>query len=194
MDPADNLNLIQPVNPWTGNQWQFYTEYFQWQPTRNSNSESYPIPAGDHLRGTLVYNANDDSYLLTQTHMEAGRTSSQVVQCQSGKKYTLPYVVFEKTWACKDYPQDGKVEFYDIVAQCDGIDCADEIQWKAVNMVDMCDFNTHITEGTRRNISITWDPTMNSVYDDWSEEDLFAHNVQSSGASYHRLVPQQKRH
>jgi hypothetical protein len=31
MDPADNLNLIQPVNPWGGDSWSMYTEYFQWR-------------------------------------------------------------------------------------------------------------------------------------------------------------------
>eukprot|EP01052_Picozoa_sp_SAG31_P059281 SAG31_NODE_18601_length_630_cov_0.772128_1_plen_36_part_10 len=36
MDPADNLNLIQPVNPWTGRSWSAYTEYFQWSPEHNS--------------------------------------------------------------------------------------------------------------------------------------------------------------
>ena len=34
MDPADNLNLIQPVNPWSsgflkGGNWAAYTEYYQ---------------------------------------------------------------------------------------------------------------------------------------------------------------------
>ena len=38
LDPQDNLNLIQPVNPWLGDSWAFYTEYFQWRPVHNSNS------------------------------------------------------------------------------------------------------------------------------------------------------------
>merc|ERR1719198_2642851 len=46
MDPNDNLNLIQPVNPWLGRGWSMYTEYFQWSPTHNSNSKSYDIEAG----------------------------------------------------------------------------------------------------------------------------------------------------
>jgi hypothetical protein len=25
-DTTDNLNLIQPVNPWLGNEWQIYNE------------------------------------------------------------------------------------------------------------------------------------------------------------------------
>lgn len=27
IETSDNLNLIQPVNPWTGNEWQIYNEY-----------------------------------------------------------------------------------------------------------------------------------------------------------------------
>ena len=65
-DPADNLNLIQPVNPWSGDSWSMYTEYFQWSPTRNSNSEQRSVEAGQTLHGSLVYSEADDSYTLTQ--------------------------------------------------------------------------------------------------------------------------------
>ena len=30
IEASDNLNLIQPVNPWVGDSWQIYNEYFQW--------------------------------------------------------------------------------------------------------------------------------------------------------------------
>merc|ERR1711990_37757 len=57
MDPADNLNLIQPVNPWQGGifggHWSMYTEYFQWSPTHNSNSPSKNVEAGRTLKGSL---------------------------------------------------------------------------------------------------------------------------------------------
>ena len=43
MDPADNLNLIQPVNPWVGDSWEIYNEYFQWSPTNNKNSGSHTV-------------------------------------------------------------------------------------------------------------------------------------------------------
>jgi hypothetical protein len=106
MDPADNLNLIQPVNPWSRTAWSMYTEYYQWSPTHNSNSRSYSASAGDVLTGSLVYNATIDSYTLTQTNTNTGDVSSQVVACQDGKEYTVPYVVYEKTFACADYPPD----------------------------------------------------------------------------------------
>ena len=32
IDASDNLNLLQPVNPWMGNEWLIYNEYFQWSP------------------------------------------------------------------------------------------------------------------------------------------------------------------
>ena len=79
MDPADNLNLVQPVNPWMGNGWSMYTEYFQWSPEHNSNSKSYDVAAGSTLHGAVVYQPESDSYLLTQTAVETGDVSSQVV-------------------------------------------------------------------------------------------------------------------
>jgi len=53
MDPTDNLNLVQPVNPWSGYSWSMYTEYFQWSPEHNSNSRSYSVKAGDILHGRI---------------------------------------------------------------------------------------------------------------------------------------------
>ena len=91
MDPDDNLNLIQPVNPWTGSSWSFYTEYYQWKPTHNSNSDSYPAKGGQTLHGSLIYDASSDSYFLNQTLVDTGVSSTQTVPCQDGKKYTVPY-------------------------------------------------------------------------------------------------------
>ena len=56
------------------------------------------------LHGTLQYSASDDSYTLTQTNTNSGQSSTQVVACQNGKKFIIPYVVFEKVWPCNDYP------------------------------------------------------------------------------------------
>eukprot|EP01097_Dermamoeba_algensis_P007324 TRINITY_DN461_c0_g1_i4.p1 TRINITY_DN461_c0_g1~~TRINITY_DN461_c0_g1_i4.p1 ORF type:complete len:147 (+),score=24.27 TRINITY_DN461_c0_g1_i4:59-499(+) len=66
MDPADNLNLIQPVNPWSGSGWSMYTEYYEWDTGYNSNSDSYDVNSGQTLHGTLVYIPSTDSYNLTQ--------------------------------------------------------------------------------------------------------------------------------
>lgn len=109
MDPGDNLNLVQPVNPWLGSGWSMYTEYFQWTPEHNSNSDQFDVAPGMTLRGSIVYMPSSDSYTLTQTALETGDVSSQVVKCQDGKKFTIPYVVYEKVFPCRDYPPDGIV-------------------------------------------------------------------------------------
>ena len=164
MDPSDNLNLIQPVNPWGGSSWSMYTEYYQWSPTHNSNSRSYSVEAGQTLRGSLEYDNATDSYTLSQTILETGKVSSQVVECQSGKKYVLPYVVYEKTFPCADYPPDEEVLFYDISAECDGgADCTDELVWETAVKDANCDMAAHVLSST--SISITWNTSAASRYD-----------------------------
>ena len=70
MDPSDNLNLIQPVNPYSsgffGGGWSMYTEYFQWSPQDNSNSKSHTVKSVQTLHGSLDYDASSDSYTLSQ--------------------------------------------------------------------------------------------------------------------------------
>lgn len=173
MDPADNLNLIQPVNPWLGNSWVGYTEYFQWSPEDNSNSNQINVKAGQTLHGVLDYDSSGDSYTLTQTVVETGSKSSQVVKCQNGKKYTVPYVVYEKVWPCADYPPDGKVTFNNIKAECDGKDCTKDIQWAAKVKDDNCNMAAHIS--TDGSISITWDTSLSSKYN-YTRTELFDRN------------------
>lgn len=50
---------------------------------------------------------------------------------QNGKKYILPYVVYEKVWRCEDYPPDGIVTFVNISVECDGSDCTDKVAWES---------------------------------------------------------------
>ena len=173
MDPADNLNLIQPVNPWGGSAWSIYTEYFQWKPTHNSNSKSVAVAAGDVLHGTLLYDNSTDSYTLSHEHVQSGETSTQVVKCQDGKKFTVPYVVYEKAFPCNRYPPDEIVTFYDIKVECDYRDCASEMLWEAKNFDNKhCDMQAHIAPGNQ-NISITWDTTAASKLDGLSDAALF---------------------
>jgi hypothetical protein len=175
MDPADNLNLLQPVNPWGGSSWSMYTEYFQWRPTHNSNSRQHPVKAGQTLHGSIVYDASSDAYTVTQTIVETGVSSSQVVPCQSGKKFTVPYVVYEKTWPCASYPPDGKVTFRDIVAECDGKDCTSDIKWAAKVEDANCDMKAVISSNTE--ISLTWDTSMASKYDNYTRAQLHKKNA-----------------
>lgn len=177
MDPDDNLNLIQPVNPWGQGAWSMYTEYYQWSPTHNSNSRSYTVKAGQTLHGSLVYDDKSDSYTLTQTIVETGDTSTQVVACQNGKKYTLPYVVYEKTWTCADYPPDEIVTFRDIYIECDGTDCTAATEWEGKVKDDNCNMAAHIAQNsTATEISITWDTSLSSKYDSLSADELVLHN------------------
>eukprot|EP00038_Savillea_parva_P006838 m.166238 g.166238 ORF g.166238 m.166238 type:complete len:256 (-) comp12661_c0_seq1:162-929(-) len=190
MDPADNLNLIQPVNPWGGGQWVGYTEYFQWSPVHNSNSNQIPVKAGQTLHGSLKYNEASDSYTLTQTNVDTGTSSTQNVPCQSGKKYILPYVVYEKLFPCGDYPPDGIVTFTNITAECDGVDCTKSIRWDAKVKDANCNMKANIKSPTE--ISITWDTSAPSKYDNYTEAELFdlnyhgwATNVPSIKAPQH---------
>lgn len=172
MDPADNLNLIQPVNPWLGSApWGMYTEYFQWSPEQNSNSPQRDVKAGQTLHGSLKYVASSDSYVLYQEVVETGVVSTQTVKCQSGKKYTVPYVVYEKTFPCRDYPPDGVVTFFNISADCDGTDCTKDLGWQSKVKDPNCNMKANInTDGT---ISITWDTSMASKYDNMTDVELF---------------------
>lgn len=182
MDPADNLNLIQPVNPWGGSSWSMYTEYYQWSPTKNSNSAQYAVKAGYTLHGKLLYSAASDAYTLSQTIVETGQTSSQVVPCQSGKKYTIPYIVYEKTWPCANYPPDEVVTFRNIVAECDGVDCTNAIKWAAAVKDANCNMQANIINQTE--ISITWSTKLPSAYDNRTVEELVSLNAKGWGERF----------
>jgi C1A family cysteine protease len=176
MDPDDNLNLLQPVNPWMGSSWSMYTEYFQWSPEDNSNSRSHSVEAGQTLQGSIIYDESSDSYTIKQTIVETGASSSQVVKCQNGKKFVVPYVVYEKTWQCGVYPPDGKVTFRDISVECDGKDCTKEVQWQAKVEDTNCNMQAHI-DSEHNEISITWDTSATSRYDNFTESELVAKNA-----------------
>ena len=175
MDPMDNLNLIQPVNPWSGSAWSMYTEYYQWSPTHNSNSKQVPVKSGQTLHGSMTYDASSDSYFLNQTIVETGVSSTQTVKAQNGKKYRLPYIVYEKTFPCKDYPPDEVVTFRDIVAECDGKTCTNDIKWAAKVKDANCDMKANIISNTE--ISITWNTKASSRYDSFNEKELFQLNA-----------------
>lgn len=174
MDPGDNLNLLQPVNPWGGDSWSMYTEYFQWSPEDNSNSQAYDVQPGQTLHGSITYNSQSDAYTIKQTIVETGKTSSQVVKCQSGKKFTVPYVVYEKVWGCGNYPPDDKVTFTNIKVECDGKDCTSQVQWAAKVKDSNCNMQANVESSSQ--ISITWDHTAASLYDGVSEEELIRKN------------------
>ena len=69
-------------------------------------------------------------------------------------------------------PPDGIVTFRNITVACDGVpDC--RINWAAKVEDDNCNMRAHIGES---NISITWDTSAPSKYDNVSYEELHARN------------------
>jgi hypothetical protein len=79
IDASDNLNLLQPVNPWLGNQWVIYEEYFQWSPEHNENSPQHTVKAKDLLYGAVTLNNKTKSYDVY--HNVSGSTTWENVSC-----------------------------------------------------------------------------------------------------------------
>ena len=136
----------------------------------------------------MSYDSSSDSYELSQTvtviplnsprpnsnpHIkivETGVSSTQTVKCQKGKKYTLPYVVYEKTFPCKDYPPDEIVSFTNITVECDGKDCTDEVKWASKVKDANCGMKANIVSS--KEISITWSTTASSRFDNHTRGEL----------------------
>lgn len=190
MDPPDNLNLLQPVNPWGGSSWTAYTEYYQWSPSKNVNSKEITVKAGQTLHGVITYENTTDSYVITQTVVETGSSSTQTVKSQNAKKFNLPYVVYEKVWTCADYPPDGVVTFTNISIQCDYADCTNTVKWSAAVKDANCGMAAHVDKYPQQ-ISITWNPKAESVYDNWEVSKLVEYNSQGWGRQYAELYQKQ---
>jgi hypothetical protein len=164
IDASDNLNLLQPVNPWMGTSWAMYTEYYQWSPSYNQNSQSHQVNAGDILHGTVTFNGEDQqSYTLTQTDLTTGKTSQQTIPVQKKngvhKNYTVQYVVYEKVAQCYQYPPDNQVTFYDIAVFCNGVPYTP--QWTTGVVDEVCNFQAHVVSPSQ--IQITWDSNGKSL-------------------------------
>ena len=113
---SDNLNLLQPVNPWMGAEWLIYNEYYQWEPSHNQNSAQHVVKAKDLLYGSVSLDPKTKSYNVY--HNVSGSTTWDVtmnIPIQKGKTYTIAYVVYEKVAPCGDYPPDGSVTFSQVV-------------------------------------------------------------------------------
>jgi hypothetical protein len=167
LDTTDNLNLIQPVNPWTGSQWEIYNEYYQWQPPHNENSQSHVVQAGDVLYGSITFNSADQSYMLYHKDMTSGWSVNMSVPVQKSgtvyKNYTIIYFVYEKVANCNQYPPDGEVTFYNIKVEVGGKDVTSQISWTTAYVEDVCDNRAHILNATA--IQITWNTKLNNGRD-----------------------------
>eukprot|EP00052_Salpingoeca_macrocollata_P001027 m.23417 g.23417 ORF g.23417 m.23417 type:complete len:253 (-) comp11046_c0_seq1:80-838(-) len=157
IESSDNLNLIQPVNPWTGNHWEMYNEYFQWRPTHNENSDAHVVKPGDVLHGSVDYNPSRNSYTMTHRNLNDSwsvQTEIPVQHTVEGyKKYTIVYLVYEKVWACDMYPPDGEVTFFDISVEYDNQKVSPT--WTTAFVDDNCNNRAHIVDEST--VKITWD-------------------------------------
>jgi len=161
IESADNLNLIQPVNPWTGSSWSIYNEYYQWSPTKNQNSKSHTVREGDILFGSVTYTPANSSYTIYHSDLNDGwsvTTSIPIQNDKTGKpkNFNIAYIVYEKVWDCYYYPPDGEVEFYDIQIQWEGSN--QNTTWKTGIVDDNC--NNRATIVDQNTVKITWDTTL----------------------------------
>lgn len=161
IDTTSNLNLLQPVNPWFGSSWSIYTEYFQWSPVNNQDSQQMSTSAGNQLHGEVTFQgASAQSYKLSQTDKTASQTSSMTIPVQQNsaggyKNYTVMYIVFEKVAQCWQYPPNGKVTFRNIKVYCN--DVLVSPSWTTSFVEDVCDFRAHVESSSQ--VSITWNTT-----------------------------------
>ena len=154
IDASDNLNLLQPVNPWMGNEWLIYNEYFQWSPEHNQNSAQHVVKAKDQLYGSITLDPKTKSYNVY--HNVSGSTSWDVtmnIPIQKGKTYTIAYVVYEKVAPCGDYPPDGSVTFSKVRVFCDNKQVTPA--WTTGFVEDAC--NNRATVVDANTIKISWD-------------------------------------
>jgi hypothetical protein len=164
-DASDNLNLLQPVNPWFGSSWSFYSEYFQWSPENNINSQSFPTSTGNLLKGSIVFTDDPQNpyYTVTQydTVQQQNSTITIPVQQNSAgvfKNFTILYIVFEKLTECYNYPPDQVVTFKNINVECNGVKISPA--WTAHHVDRLCDFEAHVESPSQ--VSITWNISSSS--------------------------------
>jgi len=158
IESSDNLNLIQPVNPWASNHWEMYNEYYQWSPTYNYDSKSFDVSAGDVLYGNVTYVESTQSYLMVHVDMTTGATVSSTIAIQKQsngdyKEYTIAYFVFEKEARCDQYPPNNQVTFYDISIYYNNKKVSPT--WTTAYVDDVCNNRAKVVD--EATIQITWD-------------------------------------
>ena len=70
--------------------------------------------------------------------------------------------------------------FRDIVMECDGVDCVDDVAWTVDVKDDNCNMAASVSDD-QRSISITWDTTLESKYDSFSRAQLHDLNMATGG-------------
>jgi len=158
IETSDNMNLVQPVNPWVFDHWEIYNEYFQWDPENNIDSANHVVQAGDILFGSVTYNAATASYTMYHKDLTDGWSVSTNIPIQADpdtgvlKNYTIAYFVMEKSWDCNQYPANGEVTFYDIVIKYNGKQI--KPLWTTSYVDDVCDCRASILSPS--SLKISW--------------------------------------
>jgi len=122
------------------------------------NSKLHKVSAGDVLFGSVSFNEANQTY--TMYHSDLNITWSVVsnieVQKQDNgdyKNFTIAYFVFEKVWACPQYPPNNQVTFFDIQIDYDYQTVTPN--WNTSYVSNACDCRAHIVNTTT--VQITWD-------------------------------------
>ncbi|ETO22589.1 hypothetical protein RFI_14603 [Reticulomyxa filosa] len=176
IESSDNLNLIQPVNPWVSlasNHWEIYNEYYQWDPTYNYDSKASDVSAGDVIYGSVTYNGDSaQSYTMYHKDITTGWSVSSTIDVQKQsngqlpkptnsnhnhkkqyKQYTIAYFVFEKEARCDQYPPNDEVTFYNISIFYNNNKVSP--QWTTAYVDDVCNNRAQVVD--EATIKITWE-------------------------------------
>lgn len=82
IESSDNLDLIQPVNPWTGSGWEIYNEVFEWSPEHNFNSEAHGVRAGDTVYGRVTFAPENHTYTMYHSSLADGWSVTNSIPIQ----------------------------------------------------------------------------------------------------------------
>ena len=174
MDPSDNLNLVQPVTRGAARRGRC-TPVLPVEPDAQPELAAAQRRGRPELHGQLYYIESQDAYVLNQTVVETGASSSQVVRARGQEVYGAGV---REDVACGDYPPDGKVSFNIVASECDGAPC--DITWEAKVKDPNCNMQAVI--GTNQ-IDLTWDTSAKSKYDGMSRDELAKLNARGAWAA-----------
>lgn len=82
------------MNPWVGDGWEQYIEYFQWSPENNYDSASASASPGDVLFANVTFNEAAQTYTAFHKNMNTGWSVSHTLPVQrrrdgTYKNYTI---------------------------------------------------------------------------------------------------------
>mmetsp|Transcript_2044 Transcript_2044/g.2561 ORF Transcript_2044/g.2561 Transcript_2044/m.2561 type:complete len:226 (+) Transcript_2044:57-734(+) len=158
IETSDNLNLIQPVNPFESGHWDIYNEYYQWSPSHDTSSKRHEVSPGDIIYGKVTLNNAKTSYDMYVSDLNDGWYGTLNIPIQSSKtgglkSYTISYIVWEHPCgSCADYPQDNEMLFYNISVYYDYKKVSPK--WSTGYVENKCDSRAKIVNETA--ILLTW--------------------------------------